>query len=75
MMPFCPFDGEACSPNCMMFLTFAEANVVERESETEGEGACSVAVMASHTASENHYGGNYLVKSLGFRKKKEKLDD
>jgi hypothetical protein len=49
----------------MLFVTAADADTVSG-STIEGEGHCSIAVAASHIASENHYGGNYLVKTVAY---------
>ena len=62
----CPFmpDGK-CHANCMLLLKYVDAGTVEANI-MEGEGCCSLAVMASHISSEKHYGGNYLVKYVDY---------
>ena len=63
----CPWmDDGRCHTNCMLFVTAADADTVSG-STIEGEGHCSIAVAASHIASEKHYGGNYLVKTVAYR--------
>lgn len=62
----CPWmDDGRCHTNCMLFVTAVDANTVSG-STIEGEGHCSIAVAASHIASEKHYGGNYLVKTVAY---------
>lgn len=62
----CPWmqDGH-CHTNCMLFVTAAGADTTYG-CVTKGEGHCSIAIAASHIASETHYGGNYLVKTVGY---------
>lgn len=64
----CPWMGDArCHTNCMLFVTAADADTVSG-SVVEGEGHCAIAIAASHIASEKHYGGNYLVKTVAYNK-------
>ncbi len=63
---FCPFTKALCSPDCMLFLTRVPAGVVCDEM-LEGEGHCSISVLAGHIANESHIGGNYLGNTLGYR--------
>lgn len=75
MTAYCPFnhDGQ-CRPNCMLLLTAADADAVEGPAD-HGDGGCSVAVLASHVASERHYVGNYLIHIIGFDYRKADDDD
>jgi hypothetical protein len=50
----------------MLFVTAVDADTVSG-SILEGEGHCSIAIAASHIASEKHYGGNYLVKTVVYK--------
>ena len=62
---YCPFPGKSyCSTDCMLLLKHVDADTVQRErEETNNQGiACAIAVLASHIASENHRGGNWLAK-------------
>lgn len=62
----CPWmDDGRCHTNCMLFVTAVDADTVSG-STIEGEGHCSIAIAASHIASEKHYGGNYLVKTVAY---------
>lgn len=62
----CPWmDDRRCHTNCMLFVTAVDASTVSG-STIEGEGHCAIAVAASHIASEKHYGGNYLVKTVAY---------
>lgn len=67
LMPLCPLVNGYCSIDCMWFLT--ESTEVRQEISDEGEGHCAIAVLASHVASEEHIGGNYLMKTIGYRRK------
>ena len=62
----CPWteDGH-CHTNCMLFVTAADADTIDG-SVIKGEGHYSIAIAASHIASEKHYGGNYLVKTVAY---------
>lgn len=62
---YCPFPGKSyCSTDCMLSLANVDSDTVQRErEETNNQGiACAFAVLASHVASEDHYGGNWLAK-------------
>lgn len=60
----CPFTSDgACHTNCMLFATAVDSDVTYGDMGS-GDGHCSLAVMASHIASERHHGGNYLVASV-----------
>jgi hypothetical protein len=61
----CPFVKSVCKPDCMMFLSFADADVLNKKID-DGKGSCSIAVLASHAASEQHAGGNYLMNVVGY---------
>lgn len=62
----CPWTEDwHCHTNCMLFVTAADADMVSG-STIEGEGHCAIAIAASHIASEKHYGGNYLVKTVAY---------
>lgn len=66
MAPHCPLNrGGVCAPNCMLFLTATDADSMTGPTD-RGEGCCAFAVLASHIASEKHYGGNYLMHMAGF---------
>lgn len=54
----CPFLGFCVGKDCMLFLTASKVVIGPRD---EGEGSCSFAILASHIASEEHSGGNYLM--------------
>jgi len=62
----CPLLRAYCDTDCMMFLTASKAVCAPID---EGEGHCAFAVLASHVASEEHSGGNYLMKTIGIRQK------
>ena len=49
--------GASCRTNCMFYLTKSDAV----EGFMSSYGFCSIAVLASHVASEQHVGGNYLA--------------
>lgn len=62
----CPWtEDERCHTNCMLFVTASDADTTGG-SVVKGEGHCSIAIAASHIASEKHYGGNYLVKTVSY---------
>ena len=65
----CPFPGGTfCDTDCMLSLAHVESSTVTRErEETNNKGiSCSIAVLASHVASDNHCGGNWLVKAVTY---------
>lgn len=55
----CPIRNAPCTTDCMLFLVASKAVV---EPITVGEGSCAFSILASHVASEEHSGGNYLMK-------------
>lgn len=62
----CPWmDDGRCHTNCMLFVTAADVYTTSG-SIVKGEGHCSIAIAASHIASEKHYGGNYLVRTVAY---------
>lgn len=63
----CPFGG-ACHLNCMLLLTSSNAVCGPTN---EGEASCAIAVLASHIASEDHSGGNWLMKVVSLADKKD----
>lgn len=63
---YCPFaDDGRCRPNCMMMLVWTDKFTVVSDTD-HGEGMCSFSVLASHVASQKHFGGNYLTQSMVF---------
>lgn len=66
----CPFiGGTFCDTDCMLSLAnVTDCSVTREREETNNEGiACAFAVLASHVASETHYGGNWLAKTVSYR--------
>ena len=66
----CPFPGNTfCDTDCMLSLAHVESDTTLRErEETNNDGiACAFAVLASHVASTNHCGGNWLAKCVSYR--------
>lgn len=63
----CPFGG-ACHLNCMLLLTSSNAVCGPIN---EGEANCAIAVLASHIASKEHSGGNYLMKTISLEQSRE----
>ena len=61
----CPLLRAECNTACMMLLTASESVVGPVD---DGEASCAFALLASHIASEEHSGGNYLMKVIGLRR-------
>ena len=62
----CPLLKAKCDTACMMLLTASKSVVGPID---DGEASCAFALLASHAASEEHSGGNYLMKVIGLRGK------
>lgn len=60
--PFCPLTKQLCHSDCMLFLIHADADIISQPLDKNGCGSCAISVLSSHIASENHRGGNYLIK-------------
>ena len=59
----CPLLGQPCIRECMWLLSHGPSDVTFSEPK-ERRTACAIAVLASHVASENHHGGNFLMKTV-----------
>lgn len=60
----CPLLKAECDTNCMMLLRASKAVVAPLD---VGEASCAFAILASHIASEEHSGGNYIMPVIGLR--------
>lgn len=60
----CPLLRTECDTACMMLLVASKSVVGPIN---DGEASCAFALLASHVASEEHSGGNYLMQVIGLR--------
>lgn len=62
MKATCPFRSDGlCHPGCMLLLAWSEE---VQGAVDKGQMHCSIAVLASHMASDRHFGGNYLMRTV-----------